>query len=235
KNYKIDISYLSHITETSQLYKADNSVSYAFNVCYLYDIKKFEDYAQYQETYSSGHKQNIRTSRNRMANDNLIYEEVSAPLEEKDLEKIIDISRSKLKDNKICFYDDAAKYAMAMDLYRSFDAQLISIKLNGKMVAYRTNLLYHNEKFCLDASFDRDYRRYSVGMLSVEFNLKESFKNGYHSHSEGWGKDEYKERFSTGYNTLYTKLIKGNTLLSSFWFKQYQKSLAHANAQLKSN
>jgi hypothetical protein len=224
QSYKIDVMCLSHITKTSKAYNAGYEKNYRFNLCYRYDLTAFPDYKHYSAVYAASHKQNIRTAKNRIERDGLTYEEFSRPITEIDMQEIMRLSASKLRDGKSDVYSDGAKLALSKDLYAVFNARVLYIALNGKPVAYRTNLYYRNEKFCFDASFDRDYKKYSVGMLSVEANLKDSFLHGYREHSEGWGEDVYKERFSTGFDALYAKIGKGNRLLAPYWFKKYSQS-----------
>jgi hypothetical protein len=90
----------------------------------------------------------------------------------------------------------------------------VFVKLNDKNVAYRTNVFFNNNKFCLDASYDRNFREYDLGSISVDANLKDSFSKNISTHCLGPGLDQYKRKFTKSKTNLFIYLKKGNTFLS---------------------
>ena len=98
------------------------------------------------------------------------------------------------------------------------ESNIIFIKIDDKNVAYRINVLFNKVKFCLDASYDRSYRKYELGSMSVDLNIKDSFNKSLDIHCLGPGIDAYKIKFTKELNYMYMYAKKGNKKLSFFLF-----------------
>ena len=81
-------------------------------------------------------------------------------------------------------------------------------------MAYRTNLICGNIKYCFEASYDRDFPKYNLGVISVDASVEDSFEKQLNYHCEGPGLDSYKLKFSTHDVILNYFIGKGNTLKS---------------------
>lgn len=213
KTIKYDILYLRYIPESTMHFK--KSDLFPFIKCpiiNLYDYETFEKYTN--SNYSKGHKQNLRTGRNRAINNKDILEEVVETITEDHFKSIILLSKSKLNDSKSWLYGDKNKLAFYRKLYDQFESNVVLIKINGKKVAYRTNLIFNNTKLCLDASYDRNAPKYELGILSVNKNIEDSFNKHLLIHSLGPGMDSYKFKFTKSVKSLSCLINKGNTIQS---------------------
>ncbi len=95
-----------------------------------------------------------------------------------------------------------------------FSSNVTNITLDDETVAYRTNLIYGSTKFCIDASYHRDYPKYNLGILSVDASIKDSYTKELSFHCEGPGLDYYKTKFASDYILLNYFIKRGNTFLS---------------------
>ena len=93
-------------------------------------------------------------------------------------------------------------------------SEVIFITLNGQRAAYRLNVIFNQKKYCLDASYDREYKKFQIGALSVDVSIRDSFDKKLHFHSEGTGTEFYKTKFIKNISSNYTLLKRGNTVLS---------------------
>ena len=160
-------------------------------------------------------RQNLRTAKNRMKRENVNYrEEILNAINDTNFKEIEDISRSKLLDNKHCVYSDLSKKAFLKDMYYSSElpCNIIKLILNNRVASYRINFIYSQNKYCVDASYNRNYRHYELGGLSVDLNIRDSFEKNLKIHCLGTGIDAYKLKFTKQIVRIYTFLKKGNTL-----------------------
>jgi hypothetical protein len=213
KKINFDILYLRYISEESVYFK--NQDLFQFTNCPEVTIEKYESFQDYSKSnYSKGHKQNLRTGRNRAIKNNDILEEVIEPINEVNFKTISLISKSKLADSKSWLYGDKNKLNLYSRFYNQFESNVIFIKVNGKEVAYRTNLIFNNFKLCLDASYDRNAPKYELGILSVNKNIEDSFDKGITMHSLGPGLDPYKLKFTKSHKKLFGIIFAGNSMKS---------------------
>lgn len=235
KKEKYDIIFLQQISTETNLLSLLISSTYMYNKLYEFEISNSTNYIEYSKSYSASHKQNLRTCKNKIINDGLKIDFIVKQYEEEDLRHIEEMSNSKLVDNKDNIYLNPIKRQMILNLVKQFSGKIIYVCLNDKKVAYRLNIIYKNKKYCLDASFDRNYKQYSVGILSLECSLKDSYESKYSDQSEGWGDDFYKRQFSTGRQYLFQTVIKGNTLFSSYFYHKALTSMKLVQDTLKEN
>lgn len=225
KKESFDLIHLQQVSPHSKVYAIFKNSAYCYSQSFLFNIKDYSNYEAYEKLYSLSHKQNLRSSKNKINKSNLTLLCFDETFKESELDTIEKISTSKLTENKSNIYSDKIKRSVIVNALNKFSGQIIYVCLNNKKVAYRVNVFFKNKKYCLDASYDREYRAYSVGILSVEFSLKNSFTLNLNSHTEGWGNDFYKKQFSTGYYYLYQIVIQGNSLLSSYFYNKTNRSM----------
>ena len=113
------------------------------------------------------------------------------------------------------------------------NSNVVFIKMNKKNVAYRTNIIFNDTKFCLDASYDRNFRKYDPGILSVDFNIKDSFNNSLYFHCLGPGIDAYKMKFTNDIRYFSTYIKKGNTIRSLILFTLLRKKVVKKSKDFK--
>lgn len=213
RKYRYDILLLDHIPSFTKNFNIHDLFPYA--ACPEVNLKNFISYSEYkQKRYSKGLKQNIRTAYNRAKrnNDNLTKEHLNH--NESIFNRIIEIAKTKLRDDKDNKYSDSLKARFRDEVMSCFTSNITSIKLNNDIVAYRTNLICGGVKYCFDASYDRDYPRYNLGIISVDASIEDSYNKSLKYHCEGPGLDFYKLRFSTHDVILNYYIKKGNTLKS---------------------
>jgi len=245
KNRKYDLIELRYIPEFSpnlNLYKSKGSTT-VLSGCPEIKIKNYKTINHYiQQEHSKSLRQNLRTAKNRMKRENANYhEEISDIISNAEFEEIKRTSRSKLLDNKHCVYDNRQKEMFLKDIYcnSGFSCNIIKIILNNRLASYRINILYSQYKYCFDASYDRTYRHYGLGSLSVNLNIEDSFERKLLVHCMGTGVDFYKLRFTKRVVKIYTFLGKGNSLKGMLFYflkkKLNQKIASVLAKELKAN
>jgi len=132
---------------------------------------------------------------------------------------IIKVSKTKLLDNKHSIYVDKIKEVFIKEIYNKMNFNCNGIYFNKKLVAYRTNTIYNKGKYCFDAAFSREFRKYNLGILSVDFSIEDSCSKKLVYQCEGTGIDSYKLKFTKKVCKIYNVLYKGNTLKSGIIYK----------------
>jgi hypothetical protein len=214
KEVKFDTLYMRYLEKDSILDKYFNFQLFTkIPEVVLSDYESFAEYCN--KNYSKGHKQNLRTGLNRISKNNDVFDYSIETINNSNFESIIAISKTKLVDSKNWVYSDSFKREFYKRLYENFDSNVVFIKINDKSVAYRTNLIFNNLKVCLDASYDRDFPRYELGIHSVNKNIEDSFNKKIEIHSLGPGVDPYKFKFTKNARNLYYVIHQGNSFLPS--------------------
>lgn len=221
KNVKFDIFFLKYIPEYSTNFKDD---LFLYSFCPEVEIRGYSNYDEYTSNkYSKSLKQNIRTAFNKAKKSGIEIQTSVEELDKENFNETIQISKFKLLDGKNFLYKDKAKLQFMEEITRKMTSNVVFVKLNGKNVAYRTNVFFNNNKFCLDASYDRNFRKFELGSISVDANLKDSFIKNISIHSFGPGLDSYKRKFTKRNLNIYMYLKKGNTLKSYLLIKPMKK------------
>lgn len=216
KNREYDLIELRYIPEFSSnldLYKGNIAILSACPVVKTDDYGDWDRYVRME--YSKSLRQNLRTAKNRMEREGAHYQEaILEGISGADFMRVEQISRSKLIDGKHCVYNDSRKEMFLKEIFctSEFSKNVVEVVLNGRLVSYRMNILYNQSKFCLDASYDRGYRHYDLGALSVDLNIRDSFAKSLLTHCMGTGVDPYKLKFSKQIVNIYSFLKKGNTV-----------------------
>jgi hypothetical protein len=233
-NYKFDLIHLKYIPEYTRTIDISSRNSAILSGCpfiELSEYQNFEDY--YSKIYSKGTKQNIRTAHNNMKKMNYKYDSIKYQPSDKFLQEIINISKTKLNDSKHSIYLDKDKKLFVEKLLYHFENDVIFCELNNKKVAYRLNFYYRNNKYCFDASYDRNTpKKLRVGNLSVHESVKDSFSNQLGIYTEGIGLDEYKLAFMKRVLRVYSYTVKGNTITAFLLEKKFLKNQKKIEAEV---
>jgi len=221
-NVKYDILFLKHIPEYSKNFRGKKL--YSYSACPQIYFDRYQSYEDFTDKeYSKNLKQNLRTAFNRAKKNK---DEITRTVEnvtDETFNEVERISGFKTIDNKGNKYDDIIQSRFVRQIVDKLDSNICFVKLNGENVAYRLNLVYNNHYFCIDASYDRTYRRYELGALSVDISVKDCFEKKYAGHSMGPGIDLYKLKFTKELIKLFLYIEKGNTLLSPVYLSSMRK------------
>lgn len=212
-NMVYDVLYLRYIPENTEMFSIKEL--FKFSACPEIDITKYKVQNEYiDDCYSKGLKQNLRTGSNRAIKnrDNLI--ETIEKIDDINFNTIIELSKSKLIDKKGWLYGDPNYASFYKVIFKVFESNVAFIKVNNIPVAYRANIFFNKMKICLDASFNRNYNKYELGIKSINLNIADSFEKEVEIHSMGPGFDEYKFRFSNKINYLYAYIERGTSYRS---------------------
>ncbi|MDP4205907.1 MAG: hypothetical protein Q8859_07915, partial [Bacteroidota bacterium] len=180
------------------------------------DYNTFDEYKD--KIYSRKLKHYLRTSYNRMERDDIKTETSVDQITDENLKEIVRLSMSKIQDQKKCVYCKDEKLNFYTRIFKAFPSNIIFIKtINGVNLAYRINVFYQNIKTCIDTSFDRDYKMYNLGIITVDQNIHDSFENPITIHSMGPGMEDYKQKFCPDVQLIGRYIQKGNTILSNVY------------------
>ena len=218
KNRKHDLIHLSYIPEYTNNFNLKSENVTILSACP--EINNL-DYQDISDNYSKHLKHNLRTKNNKIVKNEIKNEsKISSKNESKLFDSIVRISYAKLTDKKHSVYLDEIKKNFLKDTYNVMDFSCVQIIFNDNLASYRVNFIYNNRKFEFDASYDRNYRIYGVGSLSVDENIKDSCNKKYVYHCFGTGIDSYKLGFTKKICKIYSVLYKGNTLISGLIYKK---------------
>jgi len=176
------------------------------------------------KNYSKSLKQNIRTAYNRIRKDNLTFEMHNEEVCNDNFKDIVRLSKLKLIDDKQCLYLDNNKALFYKEVFMHFPSNVVFVKVNDTNIAYRANIIYNNNKICIDASYDRNFKKYDPGIISVDCNFIDSFSKKLNVDNLGPGLDDYKLKFTKDIQYLGYLLIPGNlfgSLILTNIFKKY--------------
>jgi hypothetical protein len=202
---------LKYIPEYSENFISENL--FLYSACPEIDISEFSNHDDYKKNkYSNSLKQNLRTAFNKAQKNGVNILTSIEQVTESNFEEIIRISKFKQSDSKHWLYEDHNKLLFMNEISKKMTSNVVFVKLDGQNVAYRSNVFFNNNKYCIDASYDRGYRQYDLGSISVDTNLKDSYLKGVIKHCLGPGLDFYKKKFTKRNVRIYIYLKKGNTL-----------------------
>lgn len=223
RHLKFDVFQLKYIPEFTGNFDLNSREATLFAACPVIDEL---DYEKIAANYSKNLKQNMRTALNRMKKNSVSFEtKVFSQFNDDLARQVKHVSASKLKDNKHSHYENETKESFLWDYFSSSNLNIVGLFLNNHLAAYRVNVIYNENKFCIDASYDREFKRFELGALSVDENIKDSCKRGLKAHYMGMGMDDYKLKFTKKAVKVYSYIDKGNTILGRFLYRRRQ--MAH--------
>ncbi|MDQ2178492.1 GNAT family N-acetyltransferase [Marinifilum sp. D714] len=160
-------------------------------------VSSFSDYETFRlNVYSRKFREDLRRTNRRIKRDGLKMEVEQHEIDEYSLAAIRNISASKTTDGKIDMYENKLKEDFHLKIYRQNPSKVVFIKFNGKAVAYGTLIDVNGQRIGVDAAFDRQYRKYRVGIHCVDQVIRSGFENNVQKLSFGLGMDTYKFQFT---------------------------------------
>jgi len=230
ENISYDLLFLKHIPEYSK--SIEKTLMFSYACCpriYLEQYVSFEGYIW--KEYSKKLKQNIRTAFNRAQKENILLTRSIEKVTEQNFSEITRISAFKKLDNKGNKYDDQHQRIFLQEVLSKLDSNICFVKLRGINVAYRLNIVYNNNYYCIDASYDRNYKHYELGALSVDISIKDCFDKKYATHCMGPGLDVYKMKFTKNIVKLFIYIERGNTFMSLPYILALKRMLKRRESQ----
>ncbi len=217
-NVKYDILLLKYIPQYSANFNID--YLYLYSACPEIQIDEYSKHDEYiKNKYSKNLKQNLRTAYNRAKKSDIEIKTSIEEINQNNFNDIVQISEFKVQDGKSSMFKDENKLLFMKEITKVMSSNVVFVKLNKKNVAYRTNVFFNNNKFCIDASYDRDFRKFELGSISVDANLNDSSCKNISRHCLGPGLDLYKRKFTNKNVNIFIYLKQGNTLLSHLLIK----------------
>lgn len=219
---RCSISYdqllFSHIPVTSPLMQViDNQV--LLSACPTISLGDYADYHEYaQNTYSKKLQRNIRARKKHAINDGheLTFQSVS--FSDVDFRTLKSLSISKLVSGKHSIYLDSTKARFIMCLLKYHLGNVVVVRCGEEPVAYRLNFFVGKKKYCVDASYNREFSKYGVGIMSLDASLRDTFESGQTCHCEGTGVDTYKLECLKTVIPIYVLTEPGNTRKGRLFF-----------------
>jgi hypothetical protein len=216
-----DICFLKYLLHNSDLNIKNSFLEHA--AIPFIDLKKYKHFEDYkQQIFSKNLKKKLNNVSNKLRKNNVEFQIVKEDFSDDNFEIIKKISNSKLEDGKSYVYGFKDKSKFYKSIFKKLKAQVIFVIINSEYAAYRINIISNNKKHCIDVSYNRDFRIYDPGLLSVIGSIEDSFKMGLNIHSMGPGSDRYKFSFSDNVEFLYAYIKKGNTFKSLFLFPLFK-------------
>ena len=213
-----DWLYFSHVPVDSPLRQVI-AHQILLSACPTISLDAYSDYEHFvKETYSKKLRQNIRTGNNHAKKNGHNLTSKVVPFSEVDFDKLKSLSVSKLVSGKHSIYLDTDKEKFIKRLLEQCSGNVVMIECDGEPVAYRLNFFVGKKKYCFDASYDRDFDRYEVGIQSLDASLRESYEAERLWHCEGTGLDSYKLKFLKSAIPIYILTEPGNTMKGRLTF-----------------
>lgn len=157
----------------------------------------FQDYNEFSlQVYSRKFREDLRRTLRKIKKDGYEMTIEHKEIDDESLKIIRRISSSKTNDGKSNLYANNLKEDFHLKMYQSIQSKVVFVKFNGKAVAYGTLIEFNGQRIGVDAAFDRDYRRYGVGIHCVDQVIRSCFKDGIKKLSFGLGMDTYKFQFT---------------------------------------
>lgn len=189
------------------------------SACPMTLLGEYRDYDHFvKDCYSKKLRQNIRTGNNHATKNGHRLTSRVVPLSEVNFADIKRLSVSKLASGKHSIYLEDDKEKFVKRLLKVHAGNVVMVECDGKPAAYRLNFFVGKKKYCFDASYDRSYDRYEIGIQSLAASIHESFENVRSLHCEGAGIDSYKLKFLKRAAPIYILTEAGNSLKGRLMF-----------------
>lgn len=198
------------------------------------NTSNFVDYKDFSlNVYARKFREDLRRTKRRIEKDGLQISIEQRNLDKQSLLWIQKISASKTTDGKSNLYENQLKADFHLRMYRQNSAKVVFVKFNNKPVAYGTTIDFNGQRIGIDAAFDRQYRKYGVGIHCIDQVIRCAFSDGIKKLSFGLGMDIYKFQFTNcieEFYMCYDYKIRFKTLLVMPFFK-YKLEKTHRNVK----
>jgi len=185
------LKYLPKSTSFKQKYKL-----YRYAGAPYIKASSFVDYEDFSKNvYSRKFREELRRTYRSISKNELEMTTEVEEINESSLKHIRAIAKSKVVDGKSFLYGNSSKENFHLKVYETFPSKVVFIRFNGKPVAYATEIDFKGKRIGIDASFNRKFRKYGIGIHCIDEVIRNSFKEGAEMVSFGLGLDSYKFRY----------------------------------------
>jgi hypothetical protein len=202
KNISYDYLFLKYLPKKSVLANRFHFFHYSAAPCM--QLNQYTDYEDFsKKVYSRKFREELRRTARKIKKDGYDFEVEIKDITKENIKEIKEIAKSKEVDGKKFLYGNAEKEAFHLKIYEDLPSKLMLLKMNKKIVAYATTIDWNGTRIGIDASFDRSYRKYGIGIHCVNETVKNGFQDGKEKLSLGLGLDFYKFRFADHIDQFY--------------------------------
>jgi len=185
------LKYLPGTTSFKQKFKLYRYAGAPYITC-----SAFADYEDFsKKVYSRKFREELRRTLRSITKSGHEMSTSVEEINESSLKHIRAIAESKIIDGKSFLYGNNQKESFHLKVYENFPSKVIFIRFNGKAVAYATEIDFNGKRIGVDASFNREFRKYGIGIHCIDEVIRNSFKEGAELVSFGLGLDSYKFRY----------------------------------------
>lgn len=211
RSISYDQLIFSHIPAASPLMQViPNQI--LLSACPTISLVDYDDYDQFlHKIYSKKLQRNIRARKRHAINDGRELTFQSKCFSDVDFCTLKSLSISKLASGKHSIYLDSTKERFIKCLLKYHLGNVVVVKCGEEPVAYRLNFFVGKKKYCVDASYNREFSKYGVGIMSLDASLRDTFELGQTCHCEGTGVDTYKLECLKTVIPIYVLSEPGNT------------------------
>jgi len=188
---------------------------YEYAACPVIKLADYKNYEHYKiKNYSKNLKRNLKKIYNKTKKRNVTIKRSIEKISPTILNEIKRLSLQKARDGKNSIYRHTEKQKCYNTAYRKYESHASVIMLNNTYVSYITDIIINGKKYCIDTSYDRNYKEYDLGTLNIDRSIRDSFEQGLDIHSLGPGLETYKLKFTKEIEKLYMIGSCGNTIKS---------------------
>ena len=219
ENIKYDLLFFSN-QDIKQKNKYLKFKKYFYSVYPIIDLKKFNNYEDYfMKNYNSNMRKNLKRREKMLFNDGgeLLVKKFNQ-ITDKEFKEIISVSSSKETEGKHDHFKDKEILSFFKSNLELKKNKVILAKLKNKIIGYQFIYLYDKYKIYTGLSYDRNYKKYGIGNLLENYDIKNTDFKKYDYINMGPGLEKYKTYYSTGFEKIFCLLSKGNNFFSGFIF-----------------
>ena len=197
ENISFDVLYLSNQNK-GHLSIYSSLKSFSYSVYPIINLKDFDDYTDYSiKKYNSNMRKNLRRRLKMFYSDGgCIESKKYKDISENEFNQILKVSASKETEGKHDHFKDKEILYYLKNMLLSSKNKIIFAKLKNVIIGYQIIYLYDKFKIYSGLSYDRNYKKYGIGNILEDFDIKSTNFKEYNYISMGPGLEKYKKYFS---------------------------------------
>lgn len=202
KNINYHFLFLKYLPKTTVLNEKYKLYHYAGEP--FIPVNRYAGYEDFLlKAYAKRFRKQLDRTLRKIKRDGFELELSTEEINDANFKEIKRISKTKISDGKGFVYGDPDKEAFYLKMFKIYQSNVQFVKFNKQAIAYVINIDFKDQRLAIDCAFDRDYKTYGAGIHCMNFNIQNSFKNGYENYSFGVGLDPYKFQFTNQAKSTY--------------------------------